>query len=156
VSTDGPGFVAGGIPRQGRVLGIDPGERRIGIAVSNEDRTVATPLEVVTVTEAFDHRRRIGAIAAEWEVVGLVVGLPRHLDGREGTSAEAARAEGDALGDTTGLPVAFYDERLTSVTAERSLTASGVPASKQRGKVDMLAAAVLLQAFLDSTTETGE
>jgi putative Holliday junction resolvase len=148
--------VSDALPARGRLLGIDPGTRRIGVAVSDEDRTLATPIEVVPRTgNGTDHRRRIAAIAGEWEAVGLVVGLPRHLDGREGTSAVFARAEGEALGDTTGLPVAFYDERLTSVMAERSLTASGVPASKQRGKVDMLAAAVLLQAFLDATTETG-
>ena len=120
--------------------------------MSDSDRRVATPLEVVSRTrDAGAHRRRVAALAAEWEVVGLVVGLPVGLDGTEGAAAEAARAEAAALGDSTGLPVAFYDERFTSVTAERALDEAGVSQQARRGRVDMLAATVLLQGWLDAT-----
>src|SRR5690606_25415073 len=118
-----------------------------GVAVSDSDRRVATPLEVVERTrDGAVHRRRIAALVDEWEAVGLVVGLPIGLDGREGAAAAAARAEGEALGDATGLPVAFYDERFTSVTAERALDEAKVSQRARRGRVDMFAAAVLLQA----------
>lgn len=139
------------LPR-GRVLGIDPGSKRIGVAVSDSDQRVATPLEVVARTrDDAAHRRRVAALAEEWEVVGLVVGLPVGLDGTEGVAAEAARAEAAALGDSTGLPVAFYDERFTSVTAERALDEAGVTQQARRGRVDMLAAAILLQGWLDAS-----
>jgi putative Holliday junction resolvase len=134
------------------VLGIDPGTKRVGVAVSDTDRRVATPLEVVERTRDLTaHRRRIARLAEEWEAVGLVVGLPIGLDGTEGAAAEAARLEAGALGDSTGLPVAFYDERFTSVTAERALDEARVSQRARRGRVDMLAAAVLLQGWLDAS-----
>jgi putative Holliday junction resolvase len=142
--------VSQAVPPTGRVLGIDPGSRRIGVAISDADRTLATPLEVVTRDrDPATHRRRIAALAAEWEAVGLVVGLPRTLAGDEGAAAEAARTEAAALGDATGLPVAFYDERLTTVTADRSLASAGLDAKERRGRVDMVAATVLLQGWLE-------
>jgi putative Holliday junction resolvase len=144
--------VSGDALPPGRVLGIDLGTRRVGVAVSDSDRRVATPLEVVGRTrDVGEHRRRVAALAAEWEVVGLVVGLPLGLDGAEGAAAQAARVEATALGDSTGLPVAFYDERFTSVTAERALDEAGVSQQARRGRVDMLAAAVLLQGWLDAS-----
>jgi putative holliday junction resolvase len=144
-----------GFPSQGRVLGIDPGTRRIGVAVSDEARRVATPLEVVERHRDDSlHRRRIADLAREWEVGGLVVGLPRSLDGNEGPAARSARVEGTALQELVGLPVCFYDERLTTVIAEQSLAAAGVPGSGRRARVDMVAATVLLQAWLDHQRAT--
>jgi putative Holliday junction resolvase len=137
-------------PERGRVLGIDLGTRRIGIALSDGDRTVATPYELVErsgdVTR--DHRR-IAALAEEAGAVGLVVGLPLSLDGSIGPAARRALDEVARLGRTTGLPVATYDERLTTVTADRSLQAMQVKGAARRKVVDKIAAAVLLQAWLD-------
>jgi putative Holliday junction resolvase len=89
----------------------------------------------------------------EWEVVGLVVGLPRQLDGGEGAAAEAARAEAAALHDLTDLPVALYDERLTTVQADRALADAQLDGRGRRRRVDMVAAAVLLQAWLDQFSD---
>jgi putative Holliday junction resolvase len=142
-----------GFPTTGRVLGIDPGSRRIGIAVSDQDRRVATPLVVVERRrDAQAHRRAIGDLSREWEVVGLVVGLPLSLDGSEGPAAVAARDEAAALADATGLPVTTYDERFTTVTAERAMAEAEVPKHDRRAVVDKLAAAIMLQSWLDRST----
>lgn len=131
-----------------RALGIDLGDRRIGVAVSSG--SVASPIDTVERSgdRALDHRRLL-EIAAEWEVDTLVVGLPLSLDGTEGPAARAVRAEIDQLAATTSLTIVPYDERLTSVTATRLLREGEVPGRSQRRVVDRLAAAVLLQAWLD-------
>jgi len=131
-----------------RALGIDLGDRRIGVAVSSG--SVASPIDTVDRSgdRALDHRRLL-EIAAEWEVDTLVVGLPLSLDGTEGPAARAVRAEIDELAATTSLTIVPYDERLTSVTANRLLREGEVPGRSQRRVVDRLAAAVLLQAWLD-------
>jgi len=131
-----------------RALGIDLGDRRIGVAVSSG--SVASPIDTVERSgdRALDHRRLL-EIAAEWEVDTLVVGLPLSLDGTEGPAARAVRAEIDELAATTSLTIVPYDERLTSVTANRLLREGEVPGRSQRRVVDRLAAAVLLQAWLD-------
>ena len=131
-----------------RALGIDLGDRRIGVAVSSG--SVASPIDTVDRSgdRALDHRRLL-EIAAEWEVDTLVVGLPLSLDGTEGPAARAVRAEIDQLAATTSLTIVPYDERLTSVTATRLLREGEVPGRSQRRVVDRLAAAVLLQAWLD-------
>ena len=134
-----------------RVLGIDLGSKRIGIAISNFEGTVATPYEVVhrSGDRARDHRA-ILELATEAGVEALVVGLPLSLDGSVGPAARAALAEVSELGDTTGLPVETYDERLTTVTADRSLLEQNLNAKARRKVVDQVAAAVMLQAWLDS------
>jgi putative Holliday junction resolvase len=134
-----------------RMLGLDLGSKRIGVALSDSAGTVATPYEVVhrSGDRQRDHRT-IKALAVEAEVEGLVVGLPLSLDGSMGPAAKAAAAEAIELGATTGLPVETYDERLTTVTAERSLMAQNLDAKARRKVVDKVAAAVILQAWLDS------
>ncbi len=135
----------------GRVLGIDLGSKRIGLSISDEERKVATPLQVVERrrdSRAF--RRDIAAVASEWGVTALVVGLPIGLDGTEGAAARAARAEAGELAAATGLEVELYDERLTTVTAERFLMEQNLDATQRRKVVDMVAATVLLQSWLDS------
>ena len=133
-----------------RALGLDLGTKRIGVAIADSAGTVATPYEVVTRTgdRARDHRR-IAELAAEAEADQLVVGLPLSLDGSVGPAAEAALAEADELAAATGLPVATWDERLTTVTADRSLLALDLKAPARRKVVDQVAAAVMLQAWLD-------
>lgn len=140
-----------------RALGIDLGAKRIGIALSDSDGRLATPYDVVTRTKdkAADHRK-IAALAAETGAEVLVVGLPLGLDGRSGRSASAARREADELAAATGLPVELWDERLTTVTAERDLAAIGLKGPARRKVVDKVAASVLLQAWLDHRRQTAE
>jgi putative Holliday junction resolvase len=133
-----------------RALGIDLGTKRIGVALANSEGTMATPFEVVPRSgdRARDHRA-IAALAEETGAVILVVGLPLSLDGSSGAAAEAARAEADELAAATGLPVELWDERLTTVTADRDLMALQMGAAARRRVVDKVAASVMLQAWLD-------
>ncbi len=133
-----------------RALGIDLGTKRIGVALSNSEGTLATPYEVVTRSgdHARDHRA-IAALAEETGAESLVVGLPLSLDGSVGAAATAALAEADELAEATGLPVEMWDERLTTVSADRDLLALDLNASARRRVVDKVAAAVMLQAWLD-------
>jgi putative Holliday junction resolvase len=134
-----------------RVLGIDPGTKRIGVAVSDADRRVATPIEVVGRSGdlARDHRV-LGELAAEWEVGLVVVGLPLSLTGDLGPAARQVLDELEQLRATLPVPVETYDERLTTVTAERRLTEQRMGAKARRKVVDKVAAAVMLQAWLDA------
>ena len=134
-----------------RALGIDLGSRRIGVALSSG--TLATPYEVIA--RSGDRRRDHRAIAdlvAEAEAEVVVVGLPLSLDGSMGPAARAAVAEADQLAATLDVPVETYDERLTTVTADRQLMEQGMNASARRRVVDKVAAAVLLQSWLDAQT----
>ena len=131
-----------------RALGIDLGDRRIGVAVSSG--RVASPIETVERSGdvARDHRRLLD-LADEWEVDRLVIGLPLSLDGSEGPAARKVLAEVAELRALTPLPIDTYDERLTTVTAAQRLQEGGVSARDRRRMIDQLAATVLLQAWLD-------
>jgi putative Holliday junction resolvase len=133
-----------------RALGIDLGSKRIGVALSDSAGSMATPYEVVPRSgdRARDHRR-IADLAAEAEAEVLVVGLPLSLDGSDGPAATAARAEALELAGATGLVVELWDERLTTVTADRQLLALDLDAPARRKVVDKVAASILLQAWLD-------
>ncbi len=133
-----------------RALGLDLGSRRIGVAVSTSDGSLATPYEVLDRAKdrSTDHRA-IARLAADEAVEVLVVGLPLSLDGTDGPAATAARAEAAELGAATGLPVELWDERLTTVTADRQLAELDLDARARRRVVDKVAAAVMLQAWLD-------
>ncbi len=135
----------------GRALGIDLGSRRIGVAVSDGDGVLATPYALVERCgdPAGDHRR-IADLVDETGAAVVVVGLPRSLDGSEGAAAVAARAEVEDLAAALGIPVETVDERLTTVTAHRQLAAAGLSSRARRRRVDQVAAAVLLQAWLDA------
>lgn len=133
----------------GRILGLDFGTKRVGAAVSDPRRSIATPLEVYQRRDPVQDARHYLALVEENEVERIVVGLPVHLTGREGTSASLARTWGDWLARETGLPVVYYDERYTTSDAEDSLIAAGFKASKRKGLRDMLAARLLLQNYLD-------
>jgi putative Holliday junction resolvase len=131
-----------------RVLGLDLGSRRIGVAVSAG--TIATPHSVLerSTDRATDHAA-IAALVEEVEAERVVVGLPLSLDGNMGPAATAAAEEAEALGDVLAVPVETYDERLTTVTADRSLSSLGLSGQARRRVVDKVAAAVMLQAWLD-------
>ena len=128
-----------------RWLGVDPGERRVGLAICDPDERVAVPLEIVPASAAYP---AIRAIAAREAVGGVVVGLPLLLDGREGEAVRMARRLGERIARGLDVTVEYEDERFTSVTAEeRSLT---------NGPQDDLAAAILLQQFIDRRREPRE
>lgn len=131
----------------GRVIGVDLGDTRVGIALSNPDRTLASPIEVIKRTGNL--HRDIKKIVDEWEATTVVVGLPLSLDGSVGPAAKKALAEVERMGATMGVPIETYDERLTTVTAERMMTDAGLDSRNQRKVVDKIAAAILLQAWLD-------
>jgi putative Holliday junction resolvase len=132
-----------------RALGVDLGTRRIGVAISSG--SVASPIDTVERSgdPALDHRRLM-EIAGEWEVDLLVVGMPYSLDGSIGPAAQAIAEEVEQLRATISMPIELYDERLTTVTAHRLLQDGGVGGRSRRQVVDKVAAAVLLQAWLDS------
>jgi putative Holliday junction resolvase len=140
--------------RHGVRLSIDVGSVRIGVARSDPSGLLATPVE--TVRRGRGDLDRIAAIAVEHEVVEVVVGLPTSLSGRESHAAGAARDfAGRVAVRLAPVPVRLFDERLTTVTAQRDLRSSGVRAKNQRGVIDQAAAVVLLQAALDAERATG-
>ncbi len=137
-------------PGRGRRLGVDVGTVRIGVAVSDPDAILATPVETVRRESRGAHLRRLAELADELQVVEVVVGLPRTLANRAGTSAQDAVALADALaGRLDPVPVRLADERLTTVSAARSLREAGVRAKDQRAKIDQAAAVAILQGWLD-------
>lgn len=133
-----------------RALGIDLGSKRIGIALSDSAGSMATPYEVVARSgdRARDHRR-IRDLAEEAGAEVLVVGLPLSLDGSVGAAAQQALDESAELAAATGLAVETWDERLTTVSADRDLLALDMRAPARRKVIDKVAAAVMLQAWLD-------
>lgn len=134
-------------------MGIDFGEKRIGLAVSDPTNTVATPLEtLVRRTGKRPPYARMAEIAAEHDVGHLVVGLPLGLDGAENEWCAEVRAMADRLSGRIDVPVAWVDERLTSVRAERAVRSSGLSKTKreERGRIDAAAAQLILQAWLDN------
>jgi putative Holliday junction resolvase len=137
-------------PGRGRRLGIDVGSVRIGVAVSDPDGVLATPVETVRRDRTGKHLRRLAALAAEFEAVEVVVGLPRTLADRIGPSARDATELAEALaGRVAPTPVRLADERLTTVSAQRSLREAGVRAKDQRAVIDQAAAVAILQGWLD-------
>ncbi len=133
-----------------RVLGLDFGTRRVGAAISDPRGRIATPLEVHERRDPAQDARHYQQLIREHEVDRIVVGLPVHTGGREGTSASLARTWGDWLARSTGLEVVYFDERFTTVEAEETLIASGLKRQKRKSLRDMLAAQILLQNFLDA------
>jgi putative Holliday junction resolvase len=138
-----------------RLLGVDYGDVRVGLAASDPDRKIAFPLATYERQGRERDAEYFRALVREEQVAALVVGLPVHLDGREGAKAEAARAFGAWLGGVTGLPVAYYDERFTTVEAEAALWAAGLTHKKRKARRDRVAAQILLQAYLDAGCPAG-
>lgn len=148
-------------PGRGRRVGIDVGSVRIGVACSDPDAVLATPVETVRRDRSGKHLRRLAALVTELGAVEVVVGLPRTLADRTGTSALDAIDLADQLARRIApTPVRLADERLTTVAAQRSLRAAGVRARAQRAVIDQAAAVAILQSWLDqrraATRETGD
>ena len=132
-----------------RVLAVDPGSKRIGLAISDPSGTIAQPLGTLDAAPQDTLVARLADIAGQNEARRIIVGLPRRMDGSDGPEAKAVRALAVALRQASGLPVELVDERLTSAAAERSLIAGGMRRDKRRVTVDRVAAAMLLQSHLD-------
>lgn len=137
------------LPPSARLIGIDPGTRTLGLALSDVTRMIATPLETIRRTKFALAAARLLALAATHRVAGLVLGLPVHLDGSEGASAHSARAFGRNINRISRLPILLWDERLSTVAAERAMLEADVSRRQRALHVDKLAAAIILQNALD-------
>ena len=131
-----------------RVLAVDWGERRIGLAVSDPQGLIATGLDTLEVTGADQAAARVAEVAREYEVERVVVGLPLLMSGERGEAAESAERFAALLGRRTGLPVETYDERLTTALSQRRLRETGVRTGHARARVDQGAAIALLESYL--------
>ena len=133
-----------------RTLALDYGEARIGVAISDPDGLLAQPLETIATRPGdAGALARIAELVKTREVEQIVIGLPLHMDGRRGPEVERTRAFGERVRGLTGVPVEYLDERWTSREAAAALDAAGVSRKKQRGRVDAIAAALLLRTFLE-------
>lgn len=135
------------------VVGIDPGARRVGVAIGHTGTGIATPYEVWPRREGRPLADRLRDCIAEWEAERVVIGLPRSLDGTEGPAARAARELAAELSDAVGVPVELHDERFSTVTAQASLHQGGLDTRRSRKVVDAVAASVILQSWLDGHRE---
>jgi putative Holliday junction resolvase len=138
-------------PGSGRVAAIDFGTVRIGIAVSDPAQTIASPYENYTRRDTQQDARRFRRLVAEERVGLFVVGLPVHLDGRESEKSTEARRFGEWLGEVTGVPVVYFDERFTSTEAEQMLLEAQMTSKRRKKRMDMLSAQILLSAYLESS-----
>jgi len=134
----------------GRVLALDLGKRRIGLALSDELGITAQGLETLQRSNIREDLAKLSQLASEKNVALILMGNPLHMSGREGRQAEYARDFGERLRAATGLPIEYRDERLTTVEAERVLRQSGISIEKRAKAVDRLAAVILLESYLDS------
>jgi len=137
-------------PRPSRILALDVGKKRIGLAVSDQLGITAQGIETLQRThlrEDLDHLRRI---AAEWQIGLLLVGKPLHMSGDESRQSEYTREFAERLGNHLRLPVVFWDERLTSAEAERLLREGGASLAQRKKAVDRMAAVLLLESYLES------
>lgn len=135
-----------------RRLGLDYGDRRIGVAVSDAFGWTAQALEVIRRTNPEADMARIAELARAHEVEEIVVGWPKNMDGTIGPRGELSMAFAERLRERLGIPVVLWDERLSTVSAERTLLAADVSRKKRRQVVDKMAAAIILQHYLDAMT----
>jgi putative Holliday junction resolvase len=137
----------------GPVLGLDLGQARIGVAVSDPERRLAVPVGTVRVGQPPGELKAIAALVAEHGAVAVVLGHPRSMSGRSGPGAAHAEAFAEALRAILSVPIELQDERLTTVEAERTLREAGLTGRARREVVDRTAAAVILQAWLDAARD---
>ena len=137
------------------VLALDVGDRRIGVATSDPTGTLATPLITLERTDEASDIESVQRLVSEHEAAEIVVGMPFSLSGRRGVQARKVEEFTQALSAHTAIPVIFVDERLSSVEAERMIRASGKKPSREKPLVDAVAAAIILQSYLDSNRSDG-
>jgi putative Holliday junction resolvase len=144
------------LPAGRPVAGLDLGEKTIGVAVSDRLRTVATPLRTLARKKFTADAAALLALLAEREVGGIVVGLPVNMDGSEGARAQSTRAFARNLSALTDLPIAFWDERLSTVAAERALLEADMSRKRRAEVIDHVAASYILQGALDRLARIGK
>jgi putative holliday junction resolvase len=137
------------LPPRGALIGLDLGTKTIGVAASDPDRRVAAPVETVARKRFSDDARQLLELAAERRAVAFVLGLPLNMDGSEGARAQSTRAFARNLARLTELPIALWDERLSTVAVERALIAADASRAKRKAVIDQHAAAYILQGALD-------
>jgi putative Holliday junction resolvase len=140
------------LPARGALIGLDLGTKTIGVAVCDPDRRLATGVETIARKTFTADAKRILALAAERNVAGFVIGLPINMDGTEGQSAQSARSFARNFAKLTGLPIALWDERLSTAAVERELIAADASRAKRKAVIDQHAAAYILQGALDRLT----
>lgn len=136
-------------PTRGALIGLDLGSKTIGVAASDPDRRLAAPVETVARKRFALDAERLLALARERAAVGFVLGLPINMDGTEGPRAQATRAFARNLAKLTALPIALWDERLSTVAVERALIEADASRKKRKAVIDQHAAAYILQGALD-------
>jgi putative Holliday junction resolvase len=139
-----------------RLLGIDFGSVRIGLAVSDSERRIASPFGTYSRRDQERDAEHFRQLVETEEICQIVVGLPVHLDGREGVKAREARTFGAWLKEITGLPLVYWDERFTTVEAESHLRAAGLTQKRRKARRDRVAAQILLQSYLDAGCPPGQ
>ena len=143
-----------------RVLGVDLGRRRIGLAISDPETRLAFPLDAIVSNGTAKDVETLRALVEAREVERIVLGLPLHMDGRSGPEVDAARQFARALEHASGVPIELLDERWTSIQAERALRETGTPARRRRqrrsGELDSMAATILLRTWLEREEWRGE
>jgi putative Holliday junction resolvase len=132
-----------------RILGLDVGERRIGVALSDASASLATPLTTIGAVPLAQAVERIGRLCAEHGAVAVVIGLPLTLRGEVGPQAQAVQRFAEVLGQAVDLPIHFFDERLTTAAADQMLREMGVKPEKRKLQLDQVAASIILQDYLD-------
>jgi putative Holliday junction resolvase len=132
-----------------RILALDHGTKRIGVAVSDETKTIAQPLEYIPAEPFADFLARLAVLLVEKEIDLVLVGLPRNLDGSYGPAAQKVETFVNMLQTAITVPIRTWDERLTSAQANRVLIQGKIRRNKRKEKVDKMAAAILLQSYLD-------
>lgn len=133
-----------------RLLGVDFGTVRVGLAITDAELRMASPLSTYTRKDRDSEARFFKELVEEEEVAVIILGLPIHLSGHEGGKAHEARKYGQWLTELTGLPVIFWDERFTSVEAEGFLQSAGLTSKRRKARRDRVAAQILLQSYLDA------
>lgn len=141
--------IAASLPARGALLGLDLGTKTIGVAASDPDRRLATGVETVARKKFADDAARLVALAAERNAVGFVLGLPLNMDGSEGPRAQSTRAFARNFSKLTELPIALWDERLSTAAVERELIAADMSRARRDAVIDQHAAAFILQGALD-------
>src|ERR1700691_2984652 len=137
------------LPGRGALIGLDLGTKTIGVAASDPDRRVAAPVETIARAQFKRDAERILELAAERRAAGIVLGLPINMDGSEGPRAQSTRAFARNLAKLTALPIALWDERLSTAAVERALIAADASRAKRKAVIDQHAASYILQGALD-------
>ncbi|MBN2582758.1 MAG: Holliday junction resolvase RuvX [Planctomycetes bacterium] len=139
-----------------RYLGVDPGKKRVGLAISDPGATISTPLKVLQRRSLDQVIADIVALCRQEEVGAIVVGLPLNMDGSRGPAAQDAEQLAARLTEAAGLAVELWDERLSSVSAERSMLDADLSRAKRKQRIDKVAAQIILQGFLDARAQAGK